>query len=73
MEYIHITIGLPLILSIYKSGNINWYVDASFAVHKETRSHTSDFMTIETGGDYVNSSKKKLNTKSSTEANLIRV
>ena len=34
MKYIQGTIGLELILSIFKSGNINWYVDASFVVHK---------------------------------------
>ena len=28
MKYIHGTIGPPLILSIKKSGNIKWYVDA---------------------------------------------
>ena len=53
MKYIQGTIDLPLILSIDKSGNIKWYVDASFAVHKDMRSHTGGFMTMETGGSYV--------------------
>ena len=66
MEYIQGTIGLPLILSIYKSGKIKWYVDEAFAVHKDMRSHTGGFMTIVTGGAYVKSSKQNLNTKSST-------
>ena len=73
MKYIQGTIGLPLILSIDKSGNIKWYVDASFAVHKDMRSHTGGFMTMGTGGAYVQSSKQKLNTKSSTEAELVGV
>ena len=30
MKYIQGTIGLPLILSIDKSGNIKWYIDAAF-------------------------------------------
>ena len=50
MKYIQGTIGLPLFLSIDKSGNIKWYIDASFAVHKDIRSHTSGFMTTVTGG-----------------------
>ena len=73
MKYIQGTIGLPLILSIDKSGNIKWYVDASFSVHKDMRSHNGGFMTMGTRGDYVQSSKHKLNTKSSTEANIVGV
>ena len=36
-------------------------------------SHTGGFMTMGTRGDYVQSSKQKLNTKSSTEAKLVGV
>ena len=73
MKYIQGTIGLPLILSIDKSGNIKWYVDASFSVDKDMRSHTGGFMTMGTGGAYVKSIKQKLNTNSSTEAELVGV
>ena len=71
MKYIQVTIGLPLILSIYKSGNIKWYVDAAFSVHKYIRSHTGCFMTMGTVGSYVQSSKHNMNTKSSNEADLV--
>ena len=57
MKYIQGAIGLPLILSIDKSGYIKWYIDASFAVHKDMRSHTGSFMTMGTGGAYVQSRK----------------
>ena len=60
-------------MSINKSGNIKWYVDAEFAVHKDMRSHTGGFMTMVTGGVYVQSIEKKLNTNSSTEAELVGV
>ena len=60
MKYIQGTIGLTLIFPIDKSGNIKWYVDASFAVHTDMRSHTGGFMTMGTGGAYVQSSKKIL-------------
>ena len=73
MEYIHGTTGLPLILSIKKSGNIKWYVDAAFAVHKDMRIHTGGFMNMGTGGAYVQSRKQNMNTKSSTEAEFVRV
>ena len=46
MKYIHGNIGLPLILSIDKSVNIKWYVDAEFLVHKYMRIHTGGFITM---------------------------
>ena len=46
MNYIQGTMDLPLIFSIENSGNIKWYVDAEFAVHKDMRSHTGGFMTM---------------------------
>ena len=73
MKYIQGSIGLPLVLSIYKSGNIKWYIDASLTVHKDIRTHTGGFMTIVTGGAYVQSIKQKLNTNSSTEAELVGI
>ena len=73
MKYIKGNIGLPLILSINKSGNIKWYVDAEFAVHKDMRSHTGGFITMGTGGAYVQSIKHKLDSNSSIEAELVRV
>ena len=72
-KYIQRSICLPLILSTDKSRNIKWYVDASFAVHKDMRSHTGGFMTMRTGGVYVQSIKQKLKTKSSTETELVGV
>ena len=73
MKYIQLAIGLPLILSIDKSGNIKWYVDAAFAVHKNMRSHTGGFTNMGKGGAYLKSSKQNLNTKSSTEAEFVGV
>ena len=72
MRYIQGTIVLPLILSIEKSANINFYVDTEFAVCKDTRSHTDGLITTVKGGDYIQL-RKKLNTKSSTEAELVWV
>ena len=71
MKYIQGTIGLPLIPSIYKYENIKWYVDAAFVVHKDMRIHTGGLMKMVKVGAYSQSIKNKLNTKSSTEAELI--
>ena len=73
MKYIQGTTCLPHILSIKKSGNIKWYTGAAFAVHKDMRNHNGGFMTMVTGGAYVQSIKQNLNTKSSTESELVRV
>lgn len=58
------------------AGNLNvmkWYVDASFAVHKDMRSHTGAMLTLGKGCVYSTSGKHKLNGKSSTEAELVAV
>ena len=49
------------------------YVDASFAVHCEYKSHTGIVITFGGGGIYFRSTKQKLNTSSSTEAELVAV
>ena len=56
-----------------KSGDIKWYVDALFAVQKDMMSHTGGFMTMGTEGVYVQSRKNNLNTKSSTEVEIVGV
>ena len=73
VKYIQGTIGIQLILSIIKSGNIKWYVGAAFSVQNEMRIHIGGFMTMGTGGDYVHFIKKKLNSNISSEAELFGV
>lgn len=45
---------------------IKWYVDSSFAVHKDMRSHTGAIMTLGTGAIISDSTKQKVNARSST-------
>jgi hypothetical protein len=73
MKYLRATIGLPLILGINASGKIRWYVDAAFAVHNDMKSHTGAMMTMGQGASGAQSSKQKLSTKSSTEAESVGV
>jgi hypothetical protein len=48
-------------------------VDASFAVHPDMKIHTSGAMSLGKGVVYGTSTRQKLNTKSSTEAELVGV
>jgi hypothetical protein len=74
MKYLQATIGLPLILAMDKSGKIRWYIDAAFAVHNDMKSHTGAMMTMrQEGAASAQSSKQKLNTKSSTESEFLGV
>ena len=50
---------------------IKLYADASFAVHKDFKSHTGGVMSLGHGAVISHSNKQKLNTKSSTEAKLV--
>ena len=50
---------------------IKWHVDASFAVHPDFRSHTGGSMSFGQGAVQSISRKQKLNTKSSTTAELV--
>jgi hypothetical protein len=67
------TISIPLVLGWDGSGQIRWSVDASFAVHKDMRSHTGAVLSLGQGALMSMSLKQKINTKSSTEAELVGV
>ena len=73
IQYLRATIGLPLMVSMHAVDSIRWYVDAAFAVHNDMKSHTGAIVTFGKGEAYAKSSKQKLNTKSSTEAEFVGV
>ena len=52
---------------------LKWYMDASFSVHEDFRSHTGgDLKPSEGDGALISGSmRQKLNTRSSTEAELV--
>ena len=60
-----------LILSADNLHTIKWSVDTSFAVHPDFKSHTGATMSLGTGAAISMSKKQKLNTRSSTEAELV--
>jgi hypothetical protein len=50
---------------------VKWYVDASFAVHPDFKSHTGAFMTLGKGAMQSIARKQKMNVRSSTEGELV--
>ena len=73
MNYLADTPGLHLTVSMTGTPTINWWVDASFAVHPDMRSHTGATVSMGKGCIYNKSSKQKINTRSSTEAEIVGV
>jgi hypothetical protein len=73
VEYLRSKHELPLILAANGTGVLIWYVDALFAVHPDVRGHTGGAMTMGTGFPLDKLTKHKLNTRSSTESEIVAV
>ena len=73
MKYLNGTQEKVLTLKIDSINIIKWYVDASFAMHDDFKSHTGAIMSMGKGALQSISRKQKLNTRSSTEAELVGV
>jgi len=65
MKYLYGTRDLTLTME--PSDNPKWWVDSSYTVHLDMRSHSRIYMTLGKGATYTTSSKQKLNTKSSND------
>jgi len=73
MRYLRGTVNMPLTLEADNTYVMKWWVDASFAVHADMRSHTGGMLSLGKGTIYGTSTRQKLNTKSSTEGELVAV
>jgi hypothetical protein len=71
LEYLHGTIDEFLTIGADDMSIMNTWIDASYAVHPDMKSHTGGAVSFGTGAALSKSSKQKLNTKSSTEAELV--
>jgi hypothetical protein len=69
--YIRQTMHEPLTLRVSDDLQCTAYIDASYGVHADVRSHSGLFITLGGGAIYARSVKQKINTKSSTEAELM--
>jgi hypothetical protein len=73
MKYLHRTTKMPFTLEADSNQLVKWWIDASFAVHPDMKGHTSGVMSMGGGGIYGTSTRQKIVTKSSTEAELVGV
>ena len=63
----------PLTLEADDLHLIHWWIDGAFATHRDMRSQTGGAMSLGKGIIYGTSTRQKLNTRSSTEAELVAV
>jgi hypothetical protein len=71
MQFIRATKDVYLALSANSLHNVRWWVDASYAVYPDMKSHTGGAMSLGWGIIYGTSKRQRLNTKSSTESELV--
>jgi Reverse transcriptase (RNA-dependent DNA polymerase) len=71
LSYLRATRHLTLTLGADSLTKISSWTDASYAVHPDMRSHTGGAISMGTGAIMCKSIKQKLNTKSSTEAEVV--
>jgi len=62
---------MPLILGADSLAKSKSWVDAAYAVHGDMKSHTGGATSLGRGAIMCKSTKQKLNTKSSTEAEVV--
>lgn len=71
VQYLRGSRLLPLTLRADDHRVVKWWVDAAFAVHADYKSQTGGAMSLGAGMIYSASTRQKINTKSSTEAELV--
>ena len=70
LAFLNYSIDDVLKLAADEFTKLYWYVDASFAVHPDMKSHTGSIFTLGYGSIISASTKQKVNSRSSTEAEL---
>ena len=73
LKYLYGTLHMKLCLTAENLDTLTWWVDASYAVHWDSRSHTGMVMSLGLGAVMSGSWRQKLNTGSSTEAELVGI
>ena len=71
MQYLRDTTEIPLTLRADGTNIVKWWVDGSYVLHPDMRSQTGGTMSLGKGSIISTSIKQKMNTKSSTETELI--
>ena len=73
IKYLRSTRDLVLRMQADNLNVIKWYVGGAFAVHKDMKSHTGAIFTLGKGAIISDSMKQKVNTRSSTEAEMVAI
>ncbi len=73
IKYLRWTKWLRLTLEANCLDQAEWFIDGAFAVHNDMRSHSGAFMSFGKGMFNGGSMKQKINTTSSTEAEIVAV
>ena len=71
LTYLRNTLGLPRVIGAHRLDILFTWVDASFATHMDMRGHTGGVISFGTGVVSHKSAKQKINTKSSTETEVV--
>jgi hypothetical protein len=71
LQYLNGTLDDFLTIGADNLTSMDTWIDASYAVHADMKSHTGGAISLGRGAAMSKSSKQKLNTKSSTEAELV--
>ena len=71
LRYLNANPDLRLTLQVGEKMGVVQYTDASYGVHADGKSHTGSSITLGAGAVHARSVKQKINTKSSTEAELV--
>ena len=73
IQYFSDTRDMILTLEALNMQMIKEFINASFAIHRDMKSHAGGYMTMSKGCSYGTSIRQRLNVKSSTEVELVAV
>jgi hypothetical protein len=71
IRYLAGTTGICMSISVQEPVRVHGYIDASYGVHCDGKSHTGMLLTLGKGSILAKSKKQKIVVKSSTEAELV--
>ena len=71
IDYLRSTLEPPLTLEASNTNIAKWWVDGSYGVHPDCKSQTGGTQSLGKGSIISSSTKQKLNTRSSTETELV--
>ena len=73
ISYLKNSTKMKLVLEVNGTRTLKWFIDSSFGVHPDMKSHTRSTFTLGKGSISSESTNQKVNSRSSTEAELIAI